>query len=82
LHEARHTFASMLIEADVSPKKVSTYMGHESIAITLDRYASSSSVTSATRSKNSTRSSSGLIRRRDWRRLGIARRKGLQSARR
>jgi integrase len=38
LHEARHTFASMAIAAGVNPKALSTYMGHASITITLDRY--------------------------------------------
>jgi hypothetical protein len=38
LHEARHTFASMMIAADVNAKALSTYMGHSSITITLDRY--------------------------------------------
>jgi integrase len=38
LHEARHTFASMAIAAGVNIKAVSTYMGHASITITLDRY--------------------------------------------
>jgi integrase len=38
LHEARHTFASVLIFAGVNVKAISTYMGHSSITITLDRY--------------------------------------------
>jgi integrase len=38
LHEARHTYASLLIAAGVHSKGVSTYMGHSSIAITLDLY--------------------------------------------
>ncbi len=38
LHEARHTFASLMIAAGVSPKALQTYMGHGSVAITLDRY--------------------------------------------
>lgn len=37
-HEARHTFASMLIAAGVDIKAVSEYMGHASIQITVDRY--------------------------------------------
>lgn len=37
-HEARHTFASMMIAADVNVKAISTYMGHASVKITLDRY--------------------------------------------
>jgi len=38
LHECRHTFASILIAADVNAKALSTYLGHSSIQITLDRY--------------------------------------------
>jgi integrase len=38
LHEARHTFASLMIVAGVNAKALSTYMGHASITITLDRY--------------------------------------------
>jgi integrase len=38
LHEARHTFASLLIAAGVNVKAISNYMGHSSITITLDRY--------------------------------------------
>lgn len=38
LHEARHTFASILIDAGVNVKAISSYMGHSSITITLDRY--------------------------------------------
>lgn len=38
LHECRHTFASLMIAAGVNAKALSTYMGHSSIAITLDRY--------------------------------------------
>jgi len=38
LHEARHTFASLMIAAGVNAKALSTYMGHSSITITLDRY--------------------------------------------
>ena len=37
-HEARHTFASLMIAADVNVKAISTYMGHASVRITLDRY--------------------------------------------
>lgn len=37
-HEARHTFASLMIAAGVNIKALSTYMGHASITITLDRY--------------------------------------------
>jgi integrase len=38
LHEARHTFASLMIAAGVNAKALSVYMGHSSITITLDRY--------------------------------------------
>jgi integrase len=38
LHEARHTFASLMIAAGVNTKALSVYMGHASITITLDRY--------------------------------------------
>jgi integrase len=37
-HEARHTFASLMIAAGVNAKSLSTYMGHSSITLTLDRY--------------------------------------------
>lgn len=38
LHECRHTFASLMIAAGVNAKALSTFMGHSSITITLDRY--------------------------------------------
>jgi integrase len=38
LHECRHTFAALMIAAGVNPKALSTFMGHASISITLDRY--------------------------------------------
>jgi integrase len=38
LHECRHTFASLMIASGVNTKALSTYMGHSSITITLDRY--------------------------------------------
>ena len=37
LHEARHTFASLMIAAGVNAKVLSTYMGHANISITFDR---------------------------------------------
>ena len=37
-HEARHTFASLMIAAGVNAKALSTFMGHSSVMITLDRY--------------------------------------------
>jgi integrase len=38
LHEARHTCASLMIAAGVNAKALSTYLGHASVTITLDRY--------------------------------------------
>jgi integrase len=38
MHEARHTFASLMIAAGVNAKALSTYMGHASVTITYDRY--------------------------------------------
>ncbi|HEX2161413.1 MAG TPA: tyrosine-type recombinase/integrase [Thermoleophilaceae bacterium] len=38
LHECRHTFASLMIAADVNIKALSTYMGHTSVTTTLDLY--------------------------------------------
>jgi integrase len=38
LHECRHTFATLLIAAGVNLKALSTFIGHASISITLDRY--------------------------------------------
>jgi integrase len=38
LHEARHTFASLMIAAGVNAKALSTYMGHASISTTFDLY--------------------------------------------
>ena len=38
LHECRHTYAAYMIAAGVNTKALSTYMGHSSITITLDRY--------------------------------------------
>jgi integrase len=37
-HEARHTYASLMIAAGVNAKTLSTFMGHQSITTTLDRY--------------------------------------------
>jgi integrase len=37
-HEARHSFASLMIAAGVNAKALSTYLGHANIAITFDRY--------------------------------------------
>jgi integrase len=38
LHEARHTFASVLIAASVNAKAITAYMGHASIETTFDLY--------------------------------------------
>ncbi len=38
LHECRHTYASLMIASGANPKELSTYLGHASITITLDRY--------------------------------------------
>ena len=38
LHECRHTYAAFMIAAGVNAKALSSYMGHASITITLDRY--------------------------------------------
>jgi integrase len=38
LHEARHTFASLMIAAGVNAKALSSYLGHSSVTITYDRY--------------------------------------------
>jgi integrase len=38
LHDCRHSYAAYMIAAGVNSKALSTYMGHSSITITLDRY--------------------------------------------
>ncbi len=38
LHEARHTFASLMIDAGVNAKALSTYLGHSTIGVTFDLY--------------------------------------------
>jgi len=38
-HDLRHTMATILLEADVHPKKVQEWLGHSSIAITIDTYS-------------------------------------------
>jgi integrase len=37
-HDLRHTTASLLIAQNANPKEVSTYLGHSTINITMDRY--------------------------------------------
>jgi integrase len=38
LHECRHTYAAYMIAAGVNAKALSSYMGHSTITMTLDRY--------------------------------------------
>jgi integrase len=38
LHEARHTYASLMIAAGCNAKSLSTFMGHANIAVTHDLY--------------------------------------------
>jgi integrase len=38
LHECRHSYAAYMIAAGINSKALSTYTGHSSITITLDRY--------------------------------------------
>jgi len=38
LHEARHTFASLMIAAGVNARALTSYMGHASVTTTYDRY--------------------------------------------
>jgi integrase len=38
MHEARHTFASLMIAAGANVKALASYIGHSSVTITLDRY--------------------------------------------
>ena len=65
LHECRHTFASLMIAAGLNAKALSTYMGHSSIAITLDRYGhlmpGSESEAAELLSRYLARSGSGIV---------------------
>jgi integrase len=38
LHECRHTFASLLIDAGANPKAIQEFMGHSKIQTTFDTY--------------------------------------------
>jgi integrase len=38
LHQCRHTYAAFMIAAGVNAKALSSYMGHSTITVTLDRY--------------------------------------------
>jgi integrase len=37
-HEARHSFASHLIDSSINAKAITAYMGHSSITVTFERY--------------------------------------------
>ena len=39
LHDARHTFATLMLELGEHPKTVQAMLGHSSVAITLDIYS-------------------------------------------
>ena len=39
LHDLRHTWATLALEAGIQPKVVSENLGHASIKITLDTYS-------------------------------------------
>ena len=39
LHDSRHTFATLMLELQESPKTVQALLGHSSVAITLDIYS-------------------------------------------
>ena len=39
IHDARHTFATLMLELGESPKTVQTMLGHSRVAITLDSYS-------------------------------------------
>jgi integrase len=39
VHDARHTFATMMLELGESPKTVQTMLGHSRVSITLDIYS-------------------------------------------
>ena len=66
LHEARHTYASLMIAAGVNAHALKTFMGHSSITVTIDLYghllpaarrrrptcSTSSSTASASRQRN------------------------------
>jgi integrase len=39
LHDARHTYATWLLEQNISPKVVQPMLGHSSISVTLDIYS-------------------------------------------
>jgi integrase len=39
IHDARHTFATLMLELGESPKTVQTMLGHSKVGITLDIYS-------------------------------------------
>ena len=57
LHEARHTFASVLIAAGVNAKAITSYMGHASIQTTFDLYGKLSPARDPRLQSSSTRTS-------------------------
>ncbi|HEX8003709.1 MAG TPA: tyrosine-type recombinase/integrase [Mycobacteriales bacterium] len=36
--DLRHTYASLMIAAGVNPKRLSVWMGHTTVSLTMDRY--------------------------------------------
>jgi integrase len=64
LHEARHTAASFFIAAGLNIKALTTFMGHSSVTVSLDRYAKLLAGARRRRRCCSTRSSSGRTRQR------------------
>jgi integrase len=61
LHECRHTCASIFIAAGVNAKALSSYLGHSSITITLDRYGHLMPAPKTRRSRSSTPTSSARL---------------------
>jgi integrase len=39
LHDLRHTYATLALQADIHPKVVSERLGHATVSITLDTYS-------------------------------------------
>jgi integrase len=39
LHDLRHTYARLALQADIHPKVVSERLGHATVSITLDTYS-------------------------------------------
>jgi hypothetical protein len=66
LHEARHTFASLMIAAGVNARALTAYMGHASVTTTYDRYGHLMPGMKTRRRRFSTLTLSARIRGRDW----------------